>query len=558
MNAEAPGPKPGLVSQPGPDKLKCYALVENPCELVPAPPERAWMDAYSNRHPYRCLPLNIANSNGWLVLNPIPIEVEWNGGPDLTDLTVRALKPMPDGRPIEHFCKSNFGHGIVTLHTDYVFQTPPGWDLLATGPFNAPKDNAYPLTGIIETDWLPYPFTMNWRVMKPGKILFGEGEAFCFIFPILKQAMIDTQPEILRLRDEPELQAQMDAFRVSRDQFLARMAAGDEDAKKQGWQRYYFTGRHPDGTRVEGHMNRLRLKEPVDLRKPLATLRPSLAPEIIDGLKPRPAPKPDFSLLLKQAAPATRRWEQGSPLDHIDPKSSVLNVAGRARFRDGVLTPSPHTRRISSAADAADLDLLCIEDMLSAEECAQLCDVFHRHADLLYKSEDIDPYWNNRFIWLADILRVDPEAAKLMAVASHDARDRLAQFYKLKAPIYSDILQIAQWPVGKFMTPHADNANPDGQPHGMPYRDFGAITYLNDDYDGGELYLTALDVVIKPRRGMFLAFTAGFHHEHAVLKVTGGNTRLTMPTFYTFDAKNANPLLHPEGASGVQVLRPGS
>ena len=30
-------------------------------------------------------------------------------------------------------------------------------------------------------------------------------------------------------------------------------------------------------------------------------------------------------------------------------------------------------------------------------------------------------------------------------------------------------------------------------------------------------------------------FTGGWHHEHAVLKVTSG-LRLTMPAFYTFDA----------------------
>jgi hypothetical protein len=557
MNAQAPTLKPGLVSQPGPDRLKCYAVVEDPCELVPAPPERAWMDEYTNRHPYRCLPLTIANSNGWLVLCPIPIEVEWNGGHDLTDLTVRALKPMPDGRPIDHFCKSNFGNGIVTLHTDYIFQTPPGWDLVATGPFNSPKDNAYALTGIIETDWLPYPFTMNWRVLKPGKLTFDEGEAFCFIFPILKQSMIDTQPEILRLKDEPELQAQMDSFRVSRDEFLKKMAAGDEGAKKQGWQRFYFTGRHPDGTRIEGHMNKLRLKDPIDLRKPLEKPKPPVSVEALAGLKPGVAPKADFSFLLKQTAAPARRWEHGSFLDYVDPKSSVLNIAGRSRLKDGVLTPSPHTRRITCAADAADLDLLCVEDMLSEKECAYLADVFHRHGALLYQDKNIDPFWNNRFVWLADIFKVEREAAELMAVASHDARSRLAEFYKLKAPIYSDILQIVQWKVGMSMPPHADNANPDGKPHGMPYRDFGGITYLNDDYEGGELYLTALDVVIKPKRGMFLGFTAGFHHEHAVLKVTGGNTRLTMPTFYTFDPQHANPLLHPEGAAGVQNAQPG-
>jgi hypothetical protein len=76
----------------------------------------------------------------------------------------------------------------------------------------------------------------------------------------------------------------------------------------------------------------------------------------------------------------------------------------------------------------------------------------------------------------------------------------------------------------------------------MPWRNFAAIAYINDDYEGGELYLTALNMAVKPKRGMFVAFTGGFHHEHAVLRVKSG-TRLTMPSFITFDRTKADPTL---------------
>ena len=66
--------------------------------------------------------------------------------------------------------------------------------------------------------------------------------------------------------------------------------------------------------------------------------------------------------------------------------------------------------------------------------------------------------------------------------------------------------------------------------------------YLNDDYQGGEFYFTALDTVIKPKKGMLVAFTAGFYHEHAVLRVEGSQ-RLTMPFFLTFDRGRADPSL---------------
>jgi hypothetical protein len=45
--------------------------------------------------------------------------------------------------------------------------------------------------------------------------------------------------------------------------------------------------------------------------------------------------------------------------------------------------------------------------------------------------------------------------------------------------------------------------------------------------------------VIKPKKGMLIAFTAGFYHEHAVLRVERSQ-RLTMPFFFTFDRGRAD------------------
>jgi hypothetical protein len=73
----------------------------------------------------------------------------------------------------------------------------------------------------------------------------------------------------------------------------------------------------------------------------------------------------------------------------------------------------------------------------------------------------------------------------------------------------------------------------------MAHREMAGIFYLNDDYTGGELYFTALDIAVKPKRGTFVATTAGFHHEHAVLRIESG-TRYTMPFFLTFDPEKAD------------------
>src|SRR6185436_7057981 len=143
---------------------------------------------------------------------------------------------------------------------------------------------------------------------------------------------------------------------------------------------------------------------------------------------------------------------------------------------------------------------------------------FGKLQDRIFSSDTIDPYWNGRFVWLKDVLAAYPHAGRLMIERQRRAVALVRDFYKLNAPIYSDLLQIVQWKAGSFMPFHADNANPDASPHGMAYRDFSGVAYLNDDYDGGELYFTALDIAIKPKMGSFVAFTAGFHHEHSVLR----------------------------------------
>lgn len=221
------------------------------------------MDEFPARHAYRCLPLTIANAHGWDILCPFGVSLEWNGGPRAEDLIVRSLEP---NQYVANFCRSHFTSGVVTFHTDYIFQTDAEWDLLATGPFNSPKHGISPLTGIMESDWLPYPFTMNWRMTAPGSVAFEKGEPFCFIFPVRKQAISDCHPELRDLSGNRELQTRYAAFTASRNDFMRRFHAGDADTLKAAWRKHYFMGRHPDGTPVDGHVNKLRARKPLDCR----------------------------------------------------------------------------------------------------------------------------------------------------------------------------------------------------------------------------------------------------------------------------------------------------
>jgi hypothetical protein len=175
--------------------------------------------------------------------------------------------------------------------------------------------------------------------------------------------------------------------------------------------------------------------------------------------------------------------------------------------------------------------------------------VFGALEDETYADERIDRCWNDRFVWLKDVLEACPEAGRLMIERQQAAIRLITDFYRLRAPICSDLLHVVRWKPGTSMPPHADNAHPERSPHAMAHRDFSGVAYLNDDHTGGELHFTARDLKIEPKRGSFVAFTGGFHHEHAVLRVTGGNTRLTIPSVFTFAPEHADRLLHPELAA---------
>ena len=187
-------------------------------ELVPADPARKWMDEGTKGWANRCLPLRIANQAGWFVMNPIDFEVIWDGRNGLD-----AVRFQFDGGQASPLISSMFGYGIFTFTIPYLFRTPEGMNLLARGPANYFVDGAAPLDGIVETDWLPYTFTMNWKLTRRLKwVRFSKGEPICMLVPLRCGEIESLPPEIRNLDTEPALHASWKAWHESR---LARVEA---------------------------------------------------------------------------------------------------------------------------------------------------------------------------------------------------------------------------------------------------------------------------------------------------------------------------------------------
>lgn len=216
-------------------------IVSDAMDLRPASPNRRWMDDSVNKNAYRCLPLTMANSYGWELISKSEVTAEWNGGQGPNDIKITHVSGTCI--PISHF-----GEGVLTWHTGYLFRTEAPYGLYVTGSPNEPIHNIICLSGIVETHWLPFPFTMNWRFTAPGKVTIKEGDVIAHVYPVKIDVFDEiSSAEIKNIDANPELKTQYTEWSESRAQFNKRPRERGE------WQKNYFKGADPKGDRVEGH-----------------------------------------------------------------------------------------------------------------------------------------------------------------------------------------------------------------------------------------------------------------------------------------------------------------
>jgi hypothetical protein len=235
-------------------KLTAYKLQPDGHQIITGPPGRPWMDKTHQRSAYHCLPMLIANQNGWLLLNDRRVCMNWNGEPGISAITFEGVHyPMED---LDGFgAMSHFGSGIVSFTIPYLFRTSPGYNLLVRGPANHPKDGISPLEGVVETDWTSATFTMNWKITRKRTwITFEPGEPIAMIVPQQRGLLEQFEPDIAAINTVPALRNQITKWQNSRSAFNEQLKAPDSGAAKQGWQKEYFQAQ------VEGHQRKLRLQ----------------------------------------------------------------------------------------------------------------------------------------------------------------------------------------------------------------------------------------------------------------------------------------------------------
>ena len=227
-------------------KLIAYPTGGVPCTIRRAPRSRVWMDQSDVHFAYRCLPLTIANTHGWEILCPSSFRAWWDGGTEKEAIRIEGEGAI-----------SHFGSGVLTFHPGYLFRTDPGVNLWASGPVNSPKDGITPLTGVIETDWAPYSFTMNWIFTRRGEwVEFEQGEPFCFFYPVPRGMVEETEPEIRELSEDLDTKIQHEEWVSSRAGFLRDLNLAGTEANKQKWQKNYSQGCDVKGDSIERHQKK--------------------------------------------------------------------------------------------------------------------------------------------------------------------------------------------------------------------------------------------------------------------------------------------------------------
>jgi hypothetical protein len=263
------------------DDQRFFAYEVSDCtdmRIEVAPLQREWMDGTDKRAAYRCLPMVIANQAGWVIPCPVGFTAVWDGGmwqknvslifdqpgvsaPDPFGFSVVAFSTASAPPRQENRIISHFGNGVITFTIPYLFRTPRGINLWVKGPSNWFKDGIHPLEGIVETDWLPSTFTMNWKLTRPHHpVRFERGDPICMVVPVRRGLAESLQPCYAGVSQNPELEADYQAWMKSRASFNEALRGQQPDVVRRGWQRDYVKGLTPSGQHAEEHQTGLSLK----------------------------------------------------------------------------------------------------------------------------------------------------------------------------------------------------------------------------------------------------------------------------------------------------------
>ena len=175
--------------------------------------------------------------------------------------------------------------------------------------------------------------------------------------------------------------------------------------------------------------------------------------------------------------------------------------------------------------------IIQVADAVGAEDCRWLMTMYDRHAHLTeVKDQTGFPvvYWPQ--------FRDARYAVEIVPRLVEECLRNIGNQPPFAEPLYPETVILAAIGAGGHHSRHADNCRQNEQgdwvANHTPHRDLSAICYLNEEFDGGEIFFAREQLTVKPRRGLLLVFPSDADHVHEVLPVRSG-VRYTMPIWFT-------------------------
>ena len=143
--------------------------------------KREWFDP----HFYRCLPLTIGNTYGFIIKSEFDFSFAWNGGIGADAIFFEFDGNKGDLNKLYPRIESHFGNGIISINPPFTLRTPPGVNLMTINPPNYIIPNVTVMTGVVETDNIRRHFTFNLKIQIPNiKVMIPAGTPLAAIIPI--------------------------------------------------------------------------------------------------------------------------------------------------------------------------------------------------------------------------------------------------------------------------------------------------------------------------------------------------------------------------------------
>ena len=164
---------------------------------------------------------------------------------------------------------------------------------------------------------------------------------------------------------------------------------------------------------------------------------------------------------------------------------------------------------------------IILPDHVPSTVCSEMIKIYENNKDKeVYPGRDLVQHWRGTdLIQLNEISNNDDKIT--CKYLTRFVNNTAVNFWGINT--FIEGAQLVKWPVGSNQPFHHDDTREKTT--------FTSVTYLNDDFEGGETYFTSEDLMVKPKVGRTILFD-GKKFEHGVKKITSG-IRYTLAIWYS-------------------------